>query len=135
MRRWRFRLRAIWHSDTRAIETLLALAALSWCLILLNKGETFETSDSFQAMSRLAGEEVWGAVAGLMFILPLVGLIIKSLTLRRWSIALHATWWGFIAVMFFQSAPLGTGWPIYLLFSCFALWCAWRLGQRYPSWH
>lgn len=135
MRRWHYRIRVIWHSDTRAVETLLAFAALYWCLILFSKGETFESSPSFHAMSALASEEVWGAGAGVMFLLPLVGLLTKSLRLRRWAIFLHGAWWGFISVMFFQSAPIGTGWGIYGLFAVFALWCSWRLGQRYPAWH
>lgn len=125
---WRRRLRGILHSNTRAIETLLTLSLLYWAVTLFREGNTFDTAQSFTAMRDLMSEELWGGVMGLTASFSILALLINAPKLRVLALLFNTTLWTFVAIMFFQSSPLGIGWGIYALYASFSCWACWRLG-------
>lgn len=100
----------LYIKDIEPAEIGLILAELYWAAVLLWPWrDTFSTSPGYAAMAHIAREEVWGAGALALALLPIAAFVTRSITVRALGLLLSVMWWTFVTVMLVSANRYGTG--------------------------
>jgi hypothetical protein len=110
--------------DIMPVEIVLMYVSVAFGLKLLSPETTFDSSNAFIVMSKIAPEWAWGGAMLLTGLTRLIGIYRHSLVIRRAVSFVSLLLWTSISISFFLSNPSGTG-PI--TFSTFAFASAWCL--------
>lgn len=123
----RERYHADWaHVATNDAANLIALPWWAWCLVP-HSHPVFARSHSFDAMQRIAGQSVWGAVVVALWLALLIALLSEHPGLRVAVLIACAMFWALAASMLFVSNPTATGVGPYAAFSVLSAWRSARL--------
>ena len=117
--------------DIELVEIMSGVASLSWGLWLLNPiFNTFVSAPTFNTMSSIAPEWLWGFAMFVIGIIQIESVLSHSLRRRKLSSIILATMWIFITSVFAHANISSTGVVIYGTFAIFTVWSYLRLSQR-----
>lgn len=111
----------------RVIGLIVSLFLLVWCIVLLFPGATFAVA-SYSALAKLAGEYVWGSIAGILGLIQLYHVKRNCPKRMRTSLLFSGGFFIFVAVLLVIANPLTTGY-VYFILSGFSFWSYWEVGK------
>ena len=97
-----------WRLPSEPIELILSIEAMGFGLVLAASPDMFARSLSFAAMARIAPQDVWSVIAGLLGAGLLCGLMFRNVAIRRWCLLLMWMFWLFVTAQIWL-VTLNTG--------------------------
>lgn len=118
----------LWTADTEPVELLLALILLTFGIVLLLPQPLFSNALVFQAMAKVASEEVWGVGLTLAGLNGVASVLFGSVKYRRITLTFKILFFAWIGTLFVLANPITTGYS-YFVYALFAAWAFVRLGM------
>jgi hypothetical protein len=117
-------------NQTRVLEIAVTSIALWWGVILLLPIKTFTISSSYNIMSAIANEHIWGILMLLLGAFHLLGISLNKLYIKRLSFLVATGVWFYVATLFFLGEPATTATGTYIIIGCLTGWLYVKEGDR-----
>ena len=95
-------------------EYICAIALVLWGLVVLYPNGTFESSDVFHAMMRIASEGVWSSIILAVGLFQIFGILCKKSTVRLVSSVLNLLAFITLFILLSLGSLRSTAFVIYL---------------------
>jgi hypothetical protein len=102
-------------SGVKVAGYISAISMIWMGVVFLLPMNTFGFSHEYDAMSRIANENIWGIICLLLGLHHIYSLKFANVRAARLSFLIGAGWWIFIATMFMLGEPASAATTYYIL--------------------
>jgi len=110
-----------WGANTFWFEVFTVWMAVSWGLVLMLPGDTFQTTKAYSLLQPW-GESNWALFVFGVASLKISGLLLGFITFGGWfrlvGSSLAFMFWSLLGVLLYLGNPIGHGWVIYASLAC-----------------
>ena len=115
-------IKTILFTNTRPLETVVAVQSLLWGGWLLIPQSTFATSPAYAILAKVASEGVWGACVMVVGMAQFVAVHVNIHKWRKYVSYVSLSLWLFVDVAFWLSQSWSTASATYLVFVLMGMW-------------